>query len=148
MRKNSVFDLLLALVLLTTFAGCSVYMVMLGADAYRSMVDESKVLNNERIAFAFIDNQLKMAESYESISFEIIDDVPCIVIDNEETKLLIYSYDGYLNELLVKKDHALSLKDGERITACKGLDYQNDNGEILISLELNHQVKTKHISLR
>ena len=148
MRKNNIFEILLAMVLLTTFVGCSVYMVLLGANAYRNMVDETKLIDNERIALSFVENQIRMSESYEDIGIEVIDGVECIVINNPESKHLIYVKDAYLNELIVKKDAKAILDGGESIVECDDLKMEIDDHQCTITLEINDELKTKHIALR
>ena len=148
MRRNNLFELLLALVLLTTFVGCSVYMVMLGATAYQNMVDEAKIVDNQRIAFAFVENQLRMSENYQDITTDNIDGVDCIVINNDESTHLIYANEGYMYELITKKDGKIFLDGGEKIVECDDLKLDIDNHRFVINLEFNDEVKSKNLILR
>ena len=148
MRRTNLLELLLALVLLTTFVGCSVYMVMLGATAYQNMVEETKVVDNERIAFSFVENQLKMSENYKDISTKNIEGVECIVINNDESTHLIYTNDGFMYELITKKDGKVFLEGGEKIVECDSLTLDIDEHRFKISVKIDDEVKTKNLILR
>ena len=134
MRKNNMMEMLLAMVLLTTFVGSSVYMVLLGTDAYQNMVEETKIVDRERTALAFVENQLRMSENAEDIEIAMIDETKCLIINHLESKHLIYVKDGYLKELMVKKDGKIFLDGGENIVECDNMEITKEDKTYMISL--------------
>lgn len=129
MKKNKIYENFLALLLMGLFVFTSFMVVLLGANAYSKMVNKNTYEQRNRVAFDYIHNRIKEANSINDI--EINDNK--LIIKNDDYDIVIY-HDGYIKEMLVKNIDEIDLLDGEKIVEVKDLKFNKDDNLIVVEI--------------
>ena len=129
MKKNKIYEIFLALLLMGLFVFTSFMVVLLGANAYSKMVNKNTYEQRNRVAFDYIHNRIKEANSINDI--EINDNK--LIIKNDDYDIVIY-HDGYIKEMLVKNIDEIDLLDGEKIVEVKDLKFNKDDNLIVVEI--------------
>lgn len=129
MKKNKIYENFLALLLMGLFVFTSFMVVLLGANTYSKMVNKNTYEQRNRVAFDYIHNRIKEANSINDI--EINDNK--LIIKNDDYDIVIY-HDGYIKEMLVKNIDEIDLLDGEKIVEVKDLKFNKDDNLIVVEI--------------
>lgn len=106
--------------LLGVFAVMCTLLVLLGAQAYRGVVDGASENAEMRLMISYPTNLVRMNDNASNLSVQSRGGVDALVItqqfDDEAYETLVYCYEGMLYELFKAQDDELSLDYGEPIT--------------------------------
>ena len=107
--------------LLGVFALFSMLLVLLGAQAYRSGVEQTTSNGQARVLQAFVRNAVRADDADGVIRVEEIDGIPVITfvsdMDGERYIKYIYCHEGELCELFTAEEYGFNPESGERICA-------------------------------
>lgn len=129
MKKNSIYELFLGLLLVCVFVLCSFYIILLGAKSYSDMVSGNNIENTYRVAFDYIRNRINEAKSIDDI--KVMDDM--LIIDNDDYDVVIY-HDDYLKEMMVKDYRDTEVLDGEKIVKIDDLKIEIKDNHIYVDI--------------
>ena len=129
MKKNSIYELFLGLLLICVFVLCSFYIILLGAKSYSDMVSGNNIENTYRVAFDYIRNRVNEAKSINDI--KVMDDM--LIIDNDDYDVVIY-HDDYLKETMVKDYEDIEVLDGEKIVKIDDLKIEIKDNHIYVDI--------------
>lgn len=105
--------------LLGVFALFSMLLVLLGAQAYRSGVEQATSNGQNRVLQAFVRNAVRADDARGVIQVDDIDGLPVITfeseLDGERYTKYIYCYAGELRELFTAEEYDFDPEGGERI---------------------------------
>jgi len=131
---NTVFVLLL----FCLFAVSSLFLVLIGANVYRSIVDKMDANNEMRSSLSYVSNKVRSADSRD-VSVESLGGQETLVIasefNSEKYNTYIYQYNGYLMELFTKADNDFKAGDGDKITPVTTFTITKNESEL--SLEVS-----------
>ena len=129
MKKNSIYELFLGLLLVCVFVLCSFYIILLGAKSYSDMVSGNNIENTYRVAFDYIRNRVNEAKSINDI--KVMDNI--LIIDNDDYDVVIY-HDDYLKEMMVKDYEDIEVLDGEKIVKIDDLKIDIRDNHIYVNI--------------
>lgn len=129
MKKNSIYELFLGLLLVCVFVLCSFYIILLGAKSYSDMVSGNNIENTYRVAFDYIRNRVNEAKSINDI--KVMDNM--LIIDNDDYDVVIY-HDDYLKEMMVKDYRDTEVLDGEKIVKIDNLKIEIKDNHIYVDI--------------
>lgn len=129
MKKNSIYELFLGLLLVCVFVLCSFYIILLGAKSYSDMVSGNNIENTYRVAFDYIRNRVNEAKSINDI--KVMDNM--LIIDNDDYDVVIY-HDDYLKEMMVKDYRDAEVLDGEKIVKIDDLKIEIKYNHIYVEI--------------
>ena len=129
MKKNSIYELFLGLLLVCVFVLCSFYIILLGAKSYSDMVSGNNIENTYRVAFDYIRNRVNEAKSINDI--KVMDNM--LIIDNDDYDVVIY-HDDYLKEMMVKDYEDIEVLDGEKIVKIDDLKIDIRDNHIYVNI--------------
>ena len=129
MKKNSIYELFLGLLLVCVFVLCSFYIILLGAKSYSDMVSGNNIENTYRVAFDYIRNRVNEAKSINDI--KVVDNM--LIIDNDDYDVVIY-HDDYLKEMMVKDYRDTEVLDGEKIVKIDDLKIEIKDNHIYVDI--------------
>ena len=129
MKKNSIYELFLGLLLICVFVLCSFYIILLGAKSYSDMVNSNNIENTYRVAFDYIRNRINEAENTDRI--RVKDNM--LIIDNDDYDVVIY-HDDYLKEMMVKDYEDIEVLDGEKIVKIDDLKIDIRDNHIYVNI--------------
>lgn len=129
MKKNSIYELFLGLLLVCVFVLCSFYIILLGAKSYSDMVSGNNIENTYRVAFDYIRNRINEAKSINDI--KVMDNM--LIIDNDDYDVVIY-HDDYLKEMMVKDYRDTDVLDGEKIVKIDDLKIEIKDNHIYVDI--------------
>lgn len=129
MKKNSIYELFLGLLLVCVFVLCSFYIILLGAKSYSDMVSGNNIENTYRVAFDYIRNRVNEAKSINDI--KVMDNM--LIIDNDDYDVVIY-HDDYLKEMMVKDYRDIEVLDGEKIVKIDDLKIEIKDNHIYVDI--------------
>ncbi len=139
--------------LLGVFALLSMLLVLLGAQAYRSGVEQTTSNGQVRVLQAFVRNAVRADDAQGVIRVDEIDGLPVIKfvsdMDGERYTKYIYCYAGELRELFTAEEYGFDPEDGERI--CEAWSFYPAIEDGLMTIELtgeNGEPCTVSIALR
>ena len=131
---NTVFVLLI----FCLFAVSSLFLVLIGANVYRSIVDKMDANNEMRSSLSYVSNKVRSADSRD-VSVESLGGQETLVIasefNSEKYNTYIYQYNGYLMELFTKADNDFKAGDGDKITPVTTFTITKNESEL--SLEVS-----------
>ncbi|WP_283607394.1 DUF4860 domain-containing protein [Faecalispora anaeroviscerum] len=109
-----------ALLIACVFTAASLFLVTLGADAYRNSLHSITVNHQIRAALSYTANQIRSADNADNISIESLDNQQVLLIRSQETEksgnTYLYFRDGYLMELFAGDQDPFEPEYGEKIT--------------------------------
>lgn len=125
--------------LLGVFAVFSTLMVLLGAQLYREIVDQTEIHNARRVLYSYVFNAVRANDGENLIRTEEIDGVDVLVFDwtadDEHYETKVYCYDGKLRELFSDADQAFEPGYGEVICDAQCFQPELENGMLKIYIE-------------
>ena len=120
---------ILLIFMLFTFSGVSA--LLLAVNSYRNIIQSETETATYRNKVSYLREVIHQKDIKGQISVKKIDGNDALVIDvSEDFAQYIYASDGYLRELLAKKDADISLDFGEKIMEAESLDITMD-GNVL-----------------
>lgn len=124
--------------LLGVFALFSMLLVLLGAQAYRSGVEQTARHGQERVLQAFVRNAVRADDARGAISVGEMDGLPVLTITSElggeRYVKYIYCYEGTLRELFTAEEYGFAPEDGE--TICRASAFRPAMQDGLIVAEM------------
>ena len=130
------FDTVFVLLIFCLFAVCSLFLVLIGANAYRGIVGQMDANNETRASLSYVANKVHAAGSGNT-EVQTIDGRQALVIvshyNGEEYHTYIYEYDGSLMELFTKAQNPFSPGDGDTITEISAFQMSQTGGRLNLS---------------
>lgn len=138
---------------LGVFALFSMLLVLLGAQAYRSGVEQTTSNGQARVLQAFVRNAVRSDDADGVIQVKEIDGLPVISfaseLDGERYVKYIYCYEGELCELFTAEEYGFSPDGGESICAVGSFQPAMKDGLLTIDMTSeNGEPCTVSIALR
>lgn len=151
-RRHSISGAFVFL-LLGVFAVFSMLLTVLGAQAYREIIDESSSHTRERIMQTFVRNAVRAQDEADAVSVEEYDGVPVLAIhsdiDGEGYTQYIYCWQGELRELLLPRGMRSSLRTVRRFAKRKVLKRRLKTGLLTARMtDAEGTVSTAYIACR
>lgn len=117
-KNNHAISGVFVFLLLGIFAIFSTIMVVMGAKAYRGMVEKADVHNSIRVASSYIRTMLRSNDEAGVLRVEDVDGVQTITMENDYGDIYvtrIYLYDGKLREWFALADIPFEPANGETV---------------------------------
>ena len=138
-NKHAISGLFVFL-LLGIFAIFSTIMVVMGAKAYRGMVEKSDVHNSIRVASSYIRTMLRSNDEAGVLRVEDVDGIQTITMENDYGDIYvtrIYIYEGKLREWFAMADIPFEPANGESVCTLDTMQAELKDG-------LLHVVVSEH----
>lgn len=118
--------------LLGVFAVFSMLLVVLGAQAYREIIDESGSHTRGRIMQAFVRNAVRAQDEAGAVSIEEYEGMPVLAIrsdiDGESYTQYIYCWQGELRELFTATRYGFAPEDGTPVCEAESFEATLEGG--------------------
>ncbi|MCH4190832.1 MAG: DUF4860 domain-containing protein [Butyrivibrio sp.] len=153
-EHRHIIDFLFVTALLFLFAFSTLMLIALGASVYRRNVDQMEANYETRTSFAYITEKIRQADSSGSLSTGSIENIPALLITQENDGIsyttYLYEYNGNLTELLARTDLQLSPQSGRKITPLKSFDILKVNDHLyrIIMEEPDKEKLSLYLSVR
>ena len=109
-------DILFTLSLFCVFAASAFIVVYIGADVYRSTVDNMNIGFNRGTALNFVSTKIRQHDESGNIRIDTLDGKTALVLEqpigDNIFETWIYHYNGALKELFVNRENTAGLKPG------------------------------------
>lgn len=119
-QKNSIIDFIFTLSLFGVFSVCALLVVVIGANVYRSIVNNQEANAMKRTSLAYVAEKIRQNDEEDSIRMGDVEGVPALVLSDvyggEEYNTYIYEDAGCLKELFIRGSTEPSLLAGQIIT--------------------------------
>lgn len=123
---------LMVFLLLALFALFCTMLIMMGAQAYRGVVDAAETNANKRILLNYPINKVRMNDDAAHIRVEDIDGTPVLVLeqdlDGDIYLTRVYCYDGALSETFMYEEDEFALEDGEPLARAESFTPKVEDG--------------------
>ena len=130
-RRHSISQVFV-FVLLGVFAVLSTFMVLLSAQLYRGIVDQTEESGAHRILTSYVANAVRGSDCAGGVSVDERSGVSMLVlgrdVDGERYETLIYCHDGKLRELFAAADQEFEPDYGEEICAAQHFEARISGG--------------------
>ena len=139
-KNNHAISGVFVFLLLGIFAIFSTIMVVMGAKAYRGMVEKADVHNSIRVASSYIRTMLRSNDEAGVLRVEDVDGVQTITMENDYGDIYvtrIYLYDGKLREWFALADIPFEPANGETVCSLDTMQAESKDG-------LLHVVVSEH----
>ena len=121
-------DTIFVLIVFSTFAISVLIVLMLGANIYRNINENSREDEAEQTALSYIWTKAKNFDNADSIRVDTFNGNPALYIREHfggtEFNTIIYHYDGWLYELFSEAALTFSPTDGIRIVKVDDLSFE------------------------
>ncbi len=136
MRRSYVVEVLFTLILFTVFVLGSFFILLFGADAYRSLVDRQNEEEQIRLSLAYLSTRVHSAPSKDAISLSEIEGTSCLLIREQIQQktyvTAVFWKDGALMEAF-SEESRLKLEQAVKIAEVNGLTMQEENGQLILT---------------
>lgn len=139
-KNNHAISGVFVFLLLGIFAIFSTIMVVMGAKAYRGMVEKADVHNSIRVASSYIRTMLRSNDEAGVLRVEDVNGVQTITMENDYGDIYvtrIYLYDGKLREWFALADIPFEPANGETVCSLDTMQAELKDG-------LLHVVVSEH----
>ena len=137
-ERNHAIAGVFVFLLLGVFAVFSTMLVLIGAQAYRTITDRSERHSVERTMYSYVLNSLRGDDSEGIVTVRNENGIDMVVVSYdygwETQEKRVYCYDGYLRELLTSTMYDFEPANGEKICEAESFHAEMD-GE-LVTIEL------------
>jgi len=152
MQRDHAISQAFVFLLLGIFAVFSTLIVLLGAQLYREIVDQTDIHNSRRVLYSYVSNAVRGNDATNTIHTEKIGDVDMLVfdwvVDDECYETYIYCYEGTLRELFTSQDQEFDPDYGEVICEANAFRPVLSDGLLEIYVEdAGGQARTLHMAL-
>lgn len=118
-QQRHIIDIIFVLALFCLFALSAVFLITIGADIYGKTVDNMESNFNTRTALAYITEKVRQSDAGEQISVGEFSGQTALIITSRisdtDYNTYIYEYNGYLKELMCRKDVVPGAEAGQDI---------------------------------
>ncbi|MCR4787965.1 MAG: DUF4860 domain-containing protein [Lachnospiraceae bacterium] len=125
-QNRHIIDILFVISLFALFVLSAVFLISIGAGIYSKTMSNMNANFDSRTAVAYINEKVHQSDVEGNVCIGDFDGCESIIIttfvNDLEYNTYIYEFDGYIRELTVRKDIALSPAAGSKI-----LDVRNFN---------------------
>ncbi|MCR4850565.1 MAG: DUF4860 domain-containing protein [Lachnospiraceae bacterium] len=122
-QNRHIIDILFVISLFAMFVLSAVFLISIGARIYSNTMDNMNSNFDSRTAVAYINEKVHQSDVSGNVRIGDFDGCEAIIITNYVKDLeyitYIYEYEGYIRELTVRKDIALSPAAGSTILGVK-----------------------------
>ena len=125
-------------VLLGVFAVMSTFMVLLSAQMYRGIVDQTEQNSAYRIMTSYVMNAVRGSDKADSIYIDERNGIDVLVfgwnVDGDIYETLIYCHDGMLRELFTSADQDFEPDYGEKICSAQSFEAVINDGLLEVKM--------------
>lgn len=140
MRKSNdnrhTVDMLFVLTLFCVFAVCASLLIALGANVYQSTINDMNRHYTLSTASAFITEKVHQHDEAGCISLGEFQGNSALILKENYGDIVyydyIYAYGGYVRELLVSENAAVSPDAGQKILAIKKFKLEKGDGNSIV----------------
>lgn len=146
MRRSYVVEVLFTLILFTVFVLGSFFILLFGAQGYRTLVENQNHQEELRLTLSYLSTRVQQAPSASAIAMEEIENIPCLMIEEQLEGVtyvtVIFYQDHSLWELFVRKDR-MDLSMATAIASIEDLTMQESQGQLIfIATNQNQEQQT------
>ena len=150
--KGHVISQAFVFLLLGMFAVFSTLMVLLGAQLYRGIVDQTEIHNARRVLYSYVNNAVRGNNAADLIRTEKIGGVDALVfdwfVDDEHYETRVYCHEGTLRELFSEAGQAFEPDYGEIICRAEAFRPEMDGSLLKLHIEdAQGRARTLHMAL-
>jgi len=161
--KKHQTNMLFALLVYSMFAILSLMLVLLGAQVYKRVINESDTRNSIRMTLSYVSNKIRAGDEMDKISIKEKNGTPILVISEEfddvdlftdevvRTKIdtLIFFYEGELREMKSPTGgDILDLGLSEKLAAVDNFTFEKINGMYYITSTVGGKDYSMMVSCR
>lgn len=132
-RTHQSTQTLFVLLIACIFTVISLFLVLLGADAYRNSLQSITVNHQIRATLSYTANQIRSADRAEDVAVNTVDGQQVLRIHSQEASktgnTYLYFHNGFLMELFTSDEEPFKPEQGEKITEIKQFSV-NKNGRV------------------
>lgn len=148
-RRGRSVETLFVLIVFCVFMVASLVLVMIGANVYRGVVEDTNANNALRSSFSYLANKVRSADSEGGVHVVTTNGLETLVMDAEyggtAYRTYIYFEDGYLKELFALRDQEFDPGMGEKVVQTEPLQMREEGG-LLVFTSANGQRLSVHPS--
>lgn len=144
------FDRLAVLLLFSVFAVCVTVVLLVGAEAYRRLLERDGAVHDRRTCMQYMATKVRQAEAPDLVAVEAFGGTDALVIaDSAGCVTRVYYYDGHIMELYTAADALLEPEAGERVMDAGGLELSLLDGLLTVTtVDTEGNRSTLRLSLR
>lgn len=135
-KNPHLFDTVFVLLIFCLFSVCSLFVVLIGANVYHSIVGEMESNNETRASLSYVSNKVHYADP-GAASIRTVNGVKALVIgaqyNGEDYRTYIYVHQGYLMELFTTAENPFTPGDGEKITEITEFSMEQNGRQLSLS---------------
>lgn len=153
MKRNNQhsIDFVFVLLLFCLLSMCSLAVVYIGSQVYRSTVKTMENHYSMTTANDYILEKTRQNLAYQQIEIQTIDDIDVLclheIYDQNQYTTYIYVYQGQLRELLISHDITFQKENGEAIMKADKMTLNIKDQLLSITLTINHKTQTTYVAL-
>lgn len=136
-KRTHSFNTVFILIVFSLFAVCSLFLVLIGANVYKNIVDDMRTNNETRASLSYVANKVHAAGTGET-AMRTIDGRQVLVLTSEANGEIYHTYiyedGGYLLELFTRAENGFKAGDGDKITPVSGFSMAENDGLLIISV--------------
>lgn len=130
-------DLLFTLALFCVFAASALMVVLIGANVYKSTVEQMDENFGGRTSLTYVATKIRQNDLAGGIRVTELGGVPALVLDQTVEGAVyqtwIYHYDGALREVFVSAENAPTSPDGDAIIEVADFSIEQRDGSLVLS---------------
>lgn len=117
--RDHAIHLAFPLAVLFVFAASALMVLLLSAHVYSNQTVRATENYQSSTPLAYLSEKVRQSDTSGSISIEELSGTPCLALKGSSDQIsyttYLYTYDGWLRELLVRDDTKVSLDAGKKI---------------------------------
>ena len=126
--RQHTIDFIFPLAVLFVFAVSAFTVLLLSAHVYADQTARTQSDYQAATPLSYIREKVRQKDQNGALSIGTIDGETALVLQVDDTCTYIYSYEGYLKELYIRKDVDARAKDGKNILEIKDFQIQDVSG--------------------
>lgn len=126
--RQHTIDFIFPLAVLFVFAVSAFTVLLLSAHVYADQTACTQSDYQTATPLSYIREKVRQNDQNGTLSIGSIDGGTALILQVDDTCTYIYSYEGYLKELYIRKDVDARAKDGKNILEIKGFQIQELSG--------------------
>lgn len=151
-ENNHIIDILFTLALFCVFAASALFVVLIGANVYKSTVTQMNDNFSTRTSLSYVSEKIRQNDTKGAVSITDLEGTPALLLsqkyDNIFLETYIYEQNGSLMELFIQGDQVPQKDDGQSIMEVDSFEMEQINDHLFhfISADTNGHEMEIYIS--
>ena len=149
LENNHMIDLLFTLALFCVFAASALFVVMIGANVYKTTVKQMNDNYSSRTSLSYVAEKIRQNDTTCDVTLGQMDGLTSLILHQTYNDVDLYTYiyeqDGYLKELFIRGDQTADADAGQSMIRVRVFTMEQIDPSLFRFTSISEENKTSQL---